>query len=106
MGSIKDRVAIVGMGCTKFGERWDKGTEDLAIEAAYEAYEDAGIAKEEYRGLLSTPRSWPRSSASRGAVAADSLKLEQHSDYPKRELVYIRSYRPDRGLPGRGQRRL
>jgi hypothetical protein len=25
MESIKDKVAIVGMGCTKFGERWDKG---------------------------------------------------------------------------------
>lgn len=41
--SIKDKVAIVGMGCSKFGERWDVGLEDLVIEAAYEAYEDAGI---------------------------------------------------------------
>ena len=32
MGShgIKDRVAIVGMGCTRFGEHWDKGLDDLA----------------------------------------------------------------------------
>ena len=30
------------MGCTKSGERWDAGLDDLAIEAAYEAYEDAG----------------------------------------------------------------
>jgi acetyl-CoA C-acetyltransferase len=22
---IRDRVAIVGMGCTVFGEHWDKG---------------------------------------------------------------------------------
>ena len=43
MESIKDRVAIVGMGCTKFGERWDMGVEDLLVEAAYEAIEDAGI---------------------------------------------------------------
>jgi len=43
MGGIKDRVAIVGMGCTKFGERWDSNLEDLLVEAAYEAYEDAGI---------------------------------------------------------------
>ena len=40
---IKDRVAIVGMGCTKFGEHWDKGTEDLLVDAAYQAYESAGI---------------------------------------------------------------
>ena len=43
MESIKDKVAIVGMGCSKFGERWDKGVEDLIVEAAYEAFEDAGI---------------------------------------------------------------
>src|SRR6185503_2011329 len=40
---IKDRVAIVGMGCTKFGEHWDKGPDDLLIDAAYAAYESAGI---------------------------------------------------------------
>ena len=43
MGSIKDRVAIVGMGCTKFGENWDMSLRDMLIDAAYEAYEDAGI---------------------------------------------------------------
>ena len=43
MDSLKDKVAIVGMGCTKFGERWDMGVEDLLVEAAYEAFEDAGI---------------------------------------------------------------
>jgi acetyl-CoA C-acetyltransferase len=43
MESIKDKVAIVGMGCTKFGERWDLGVGDLLVEAAYEAFEDAGI---------------------------------------------------------------
>ena len=31
---IKDRVAIVGMGCTPFRENWDKGTDDLLIDAA------------------------------------------------------------------------
>jgi acetyl-CoA C-acetyltransferase len=40
---IKDRVAIVGMGCTQFGEHWDKGPEDLLIDAAYQAYESAGV---------------------------------------------------------------
>ena len=43
MDGIRDKVAIVGMGCSKFGERWDKGVEDLIVEAAYEAFEDAGI---------------------------------------------------------------
>ena len=40
---IKDRVAIIGMGCTKFGEHWSKGPEDLIVEAFTEAIGDAGI---------------------------------------------------------------
>jgi acetyl-CoA C-acetyltransferase len=43
MDGMRDKVAIVGMGCTKFGERWDMGVEDLLVEAAYEAFQDAGI---------------------------------------------------------------
>ncbi len=44
---IKDKVAIIGMGCTKFGERWDTGPDDLIIEAFTECVEDAGIEKKD-----------------------------------------------------------
>lgn len=44
---IKDKVAIIGMGCTKFGELWGKGAEDLMIDAFKEAIEDAGIEKKD-----------------------------------------------------------
>ena len=27
---IKDKVAIIGVGCTKFGERWDASAGDLS----------------------------------------------------------------------------
>jgi acetyl-CoA C-acetyltransferase len=40
---IRDKVAIVGMGCTRFGERWDASPEDLMVEAFKEAIADAGI---------------------------------------------------------------
>jgi acetyl-CoA C-acetyltransferase len=40
---IRDRVAIVGMGCTPFGEHWDKGPDDLLVEAAREALASAGL---------------------------------------------------------------
>jgi acetyl-CoA C-acetyltransferase len=43
MGDIKDKVAIIGIGCTKFGELWDKGIDDLIIDSTYEALDDAGI---------------------------------------------------------------
>ncbi len=43
MESIKNKVAIVGMGCVKFGENFDQSIDDMMIDAAFEAYEDAGI---------------------------------------------------------------
>ncbi len=42
---IRDKVVILGMGCSKFGERWESGPEDLMIEAFGEALADAGIEK-------------------------------------------------------------
>ena len=42
---IADKVAIIGMGCSVFGERWDCGPEELMIEAFSEAVSDAGIEK-------------------------------------------------------------
>ena len=42
---IKDKVAIIGMGCSKFGERWNDGTAELMAEAFNEALDDAGIER-------------------------------------------------------------
>jgi acetyl-CoA C-acetyltransferase len=33
---IRDRVAIVGMGCTTFGEHWGRSIDDLLIDAVGE----------------------------------------------------------------------
>ena len=42
---IRDKVAILGMGCSKFGERWDREADDLMVEAFEEAIADARIEK-------------------------------------------------------------
>ena len=46
MGShgIRDKVAIVGMGCTPFGEHWDKSADDLLVDSAAAAAATAGTA--------------------------------------------------------------
>jgi len=44
---IKDKVAILGMGCSKFGERWNASPEDLMVEAYTEAMADAGVGPEQ-----------------------------------------------------------
>ena len=71
---IKDEVAIIGMGCTQFGERWDVGLEDLAIEAAYEAYEDAGVDPEDIEACWFSTASAPLIGIG-GTTAANALKL-------------------------------
>jgi acetyl-CoA C-acetyltransferase len=43
---IRDKVAIVGMGCSRFGERWDAGPEDLMLEAYSECITDAGVDRD------------------------------------------------------------
>ncbi|WP_281783658.1 acetyl-CoA acetyltransferase [Sinimarinibacterium flocculans] len=40
---IRDKVAILGMGCAKFGEHWDKDAETLMVEAFQECLADAGL---------------------------------------------------------------
>ena len=72
MGGIKDRVAIIGMGCTKFGERWDASAADLMVEAAYEAFADAGIEPKEVQAAwLGTVSSFRT-----GQPLAEALKLD------------------------------
>lgn len=74
MKSFKDKVAIVGMGCTQFGELWSKGLGDLAVEAAYEAYEDSGVGPNDIEACFYGTSTAPIIGVA-GANIADSLKL-------------------------------
>jgi acetyl-CoA C-acetyltransferase len=69
---IRDRVAIIGMGCTKFGEHWNKSANDLVVDACYEAMEDAGVEpariQAAWMGTSSTFRT--------GRMLSGALKLE------------------------------
>ena len=72
MNGIRDRVAIIGMGCTNFGERWEANAADLMVEAAYEAYADAGIEPNEVQAAwLGTVSSFRT-----GQPLAEALKLD------------------------------
>ncbi|MCJ7807325.1 MAG: acetyl-CoA acetyltransferase [Dehalococcoidia bacterium] len=51
METIKDKVAIIGMGCSQFGENWDKSADDMIIDAVYEAYDDAGLGREDIQAV-------------------------------------------------------
>jgi acetyl-CoA C-acetyltransferase len=74
MGShgIRDRVAIVGMGCTRFAEHWDKGVDELLLDATGEAFRSAGVTKEDVDAYwLGTAQS-----GMSGMVLAKPLQLE------------------------------
>lgn len=47
MTGIKDKVSVIGMGCSKFGERFDASREDLILEAVNEALQDSGLEIED-----------------------------------------------------------
>src|SRR5262252_2428921 len=44
---IRDKVAIVGMSCTPFGEHWDRSVDDMLLDAAGEALASARIGKDD-----------------------------------------------------------
>jgi acetyl-CoA C-acetyltransferase len=44
---IRDRVAVIGMGCTRFAEHWDRSTDDLLVDAATDAMSSAGVSAED-----------------------------------------------------------
>jgi len=72
MQGIRDRVAVVGMGCTKFGELWDNGVEDLIVDSSFEAIEDAGIEPKDIQAA------WFGTvmSGMTGQILTQALKLE------------------------------
>jgi acetyl-CoA C-acetyltransferase len=74
MGShgIRDRVAIVGMGCTRFAEHWDKGVDELLLDATGQAFAAAGVTKDDVDAYwLGTAQS-----GMSGMVLARPLELE------------------------------
>ena len=80
---IKDRVAIVGMGCTNFVEHWDKGLDDLVIEAANEAYASAGIDKDDVDAYwLGTAQG-----GMSGITLATPVAAGRQAGHPGRELL-------------------
>ncbi|GAA4978693.1 acetyl-CoA acetyltransferase [Yinghuangia aomiensis] len=69
---IRDRVAIVGMGCTPFGEHWARSADDLLVDAAQEALGSAGLRHEDldayWLGTVGSGRS--------GMMLSQALKLD------------------------------
>ncbi|MBG6489562.1 acetyl-CoA acetyltransferase [Pseudomonas aeruginosa] len=73
---IKDNVAIIGMGCSKFGERWDVGPSELLAEAFEEALLDAGIERKQIEAAWYGSCSDPISVGNSAIPASMALRLD------------------------------
>jgi hypothetical protein len=99
--SIKDRVAIIGVGATKFGENFEMTYQDMALEAVYEAYQDAGLdTKDMEAAWLGTLSPTDRPGGDAGASLSEPLNF-----YPDRSpglglLLFGDGSRPQCRLQG------
>jgi len=74
--SLKNQIAIIGTGCTKFGENFNQSWADLAVDAAFEACEDANIELNEVEAAwLGSYRPWIAGERNIGSPLAEALGL-------------------------------
>ena len=73
-------VAVIGAGCTTFGEKWNTSFRNLFVEAGILALEDAGVAGEQIDGLYVGNMSAGRFVEQEhiGALIADYAGLASH----------------------------
>ena len=83
---IKDKVVILGAGCSRFGERWDAGAEDLMVEAFQEALTDAGIEKKEIQAA------WFGSAMDQVNVGKSALPLSMTLRLPNIPVTRVENY--------------
>jgi len=83
---IRDKVAILGMGCCRFGERWEAMAEDLMVEAFQEALQDAGIEKKEIQAA------WLGSHIDEINVGKGGLPLASTLKLPFRPVTRVENY--------------
>lgn len=71
------KVAVVGVGLTRFGERWESGMRELIADAGMNAIEDANLSGDEIEALYVGNMSGGRFTGQEhiGALVADTLGL-------------------------------
>lgn len=83
---IKDKVAILGMGCSKFGERWDCEPADLMAEAFEECLTDAGIEKNQIEAA------WQSTAVDAFSVGPGSMPLSMGLRLPYIPVTRLENY--------------
>jgi len=76
MTGFRDKVAIIGMGCSKFGERFDADADTLLVEAFTEALADAKIEANAIDAAWYSVLFDTMSMGSSGTGASEVLRLD------------------------------
>jgi acetyl-CoA C-acetyltransferase len=84
---IRDKVVILGMGCSKFGERWDKNAEDLMVEAFEECLKDATIERNQIEAAWFGTAIEEQHVGKSGVPLAMTLRLPYIPVTARRELL-------------------
>ena len=80
---IRDKVVILGMGCSKFGERWESNGEDLMVEAFVECLADAGIEKNQIEAAWLGTNSPEYGVGGSATAPADDASSAEYSRFAK-----------------------
>ena len=83
---IKDKVVILGAGCSKFGERWDCEPADLMAEAFEECIADAGIEKSQIEAA------WQSTGVDAFSVGPGAMPLSMGLRLPDIPVTKIENY--------------
>lgn len=83
---IRDKVVILGAGCSKFGERWDCEAADLMAEAFEECLQDAGIEKQQIQAA------WQATGIDAFNVGAGGIPLSMALRLPNIPVSKVENY--------------
>ncbi len=100
--SFKDKIAVVGVGCTRFAENFDLSYSDMLAEACFQAFEEARVEPKDIEAAwLST--AFVDASAMKGRSGMDLAEAGgslRHSHHPGFQLLRLRRKCLSRSLPG------
>ncbi|MFB0543143.1 MAG: beta-ketoacyl synthase N-terminal-like domain-containing protein, partial [Candidatus Bathyarchaeia archaeon] len=68
-------VAVLGVGCTKVGEHWERSLRDLFVEASLKALEDSGVEEVDALYVSNMASGFLQRQEHLGAVMADALGM-------------------------------
>ena len=75
---MRDKVAVIGMGCTKFGENFQWSADDMIIDATFEALEDAKVGLNDIQAAwIGTQVSGTTNAGCTGLMLTQPMKFKQ-----------------------------